>query len=548
MIVTSLLVLLIPYLACPTKATINPKSIERNVMPLNYTHNGTELQGYYAKPDGDGPFPAVIIIPDWDGVNHYEKTRATMVAGEMGYIAFAADIFGKDLHNVTDMDKRKELYSKYTSDPSLFIGRINAAVEQIQSDTDVSTIALIGYCFGGTGSLMYALSEYGDDVSGIVSIHGGLMPFDVDNGADSTPRVLVLSGGDDDTYTKVSALEDTLNDAVGVDAFEITRYSNIQHAFTVFDDDRYNAWADKRSWESTTTFLSEIFGEVVKEKNEPRVPAVDPIDYEDTVGNETAFLRGYLAMPDDSWVRPLPLVVIMPDWDGVNSYEQKRATMLAELGYIAFAADIYGVDLQENLTMTTKIEVMTQYLEDMPLWIQRMQRGIDVAKEQEGVSVDDVAIIGYCFGGSGVVQYGLSGSDGVNVAVSFHGSFFKESAPQVKEDIHPYVLILSGGDDPAHGNQTLLEQTLNKGNATWEISSYANADHGFTQWDNSDVYDVIADTRSWESMKNVFEKKLVLPLQSKNIHDTETSSSPGKGSYSLGFIGSIVIFFVSSIW
>ena len=169
-----------------------------------------------------------------------------MVAEDMGYIAFAADIFGKDLHNVDDFNQKVELATLYRSDPSLFIGRIQAAVDQlidgtIMDDNDNSVmvikdkIALVGFCFGGTGSLMYALSDK-DDVLGVVSVHGGLMPFDINTDAVS-PRVLVISGGDDDTYTDVSVLEDTLDNAGNT--YEITRYSGVEHGFTVFDSGKW---------------------------------------------------------------------------------------------------------------------------------------------------------------------------------------------------------------------------------------------------------------------------------------------------------------------
>jgi len=386
----------------------------------------------------------------------------------------------------------------------------------------------------------------GDDVLGIVSVHGGLMPFEVNTDVVS-PRVLVLSGGDDDSYTDVSFLEDTLDNAGNT--YEITRYSGVEHGFTEFDTDVYNEVADHRVWESTTSFLSEVFGEV--KDVEDITPNVIPIDYEDTEGNETISLRGYLALPDDTWIRPLPLVVIMPNWDGVNTYEQTRATMLAELGYITFAADIFGADLQEDLDMETKIELVTKYFNDLPLYIHRMQLAIDtIASEPSSysISTDNIAIIGYCFGGSGVVQYGLhtENDNGVKVAVSFHGNFFKETAPEVNNDIYPRILILSGGDDPQHGNQTLLEQALNDGNATWEITSYSNAEHGFTLFD-SPAYDPIADARSWNSMKSAFEEVLIVPQQ-KNADADDNDGIPNS-SYSNGYYGfalsSFILIFVA---
>merc|ERR1712157_528719 len=193
---------------------------------------------------------------------------------------------------------------------------------------------------------------------------------------------------------------------------------------------------------------------------------------------------------------------------------------------MGFAADIFGAGLQENLDMATKIQLVTKYLNDLPLYVHRMQLAIDTiaSNPSYSVSADNIAIIGYCFGGSGVVQYGLhtEQDNGVKVAVSFHGSFFQETSPEVDNNIYPHILILSGGDDPQHGNQTLLEQTLNKGNATWEITSYSNAEHGFTNFDST-VYNPIADARSWDSMKSAFQELLNVPQQEKN-NDVDNSN------------------------
>jgi hypothetical protein len=117
----------------------------------------------------------------------------------------------------------------------------------------------------------------------------------------------------------------------------IVHNSGIQHAFSVFSDERYNAFVDMRSSESMYQFLQETFDEVDFASSEPAEIGVTSVPYEDVDGT---MLQGYLAMPSDEWKRPLPAVVIFPDWDGVNAYEQKRATMLADMGYVAFAADI----------------------------------------------------------------------------------------------------------------------------------------------------------------------------------------------------------------
>lgn len=86
------------------------------------------------------------------------------------------------------------------------------------------------------------------------------------------------------------------------------------------------------------------------------------------------------------------------DWDGNNQYEQQRATLLAELGYIAFAADIYGADLQTGLTFPQRGELAGAYRDNPDLFVLRIERGIEQVKKVDGVDPTNIAVIGYCFG------------------------------------------------------------------------------------------------------------------------------------------------------
>jgi dienelactone hydrolase len=268
------------------------------------------------------------------------------VAQELGWIGFAADIYGPEYHQVDDLVLRRELATTYRNDTALFSGRIQAAVDAVKAmpGVDSDRIALAGYCFGGTGVLMYAFLGM-EGVAAIVSIHGGLA-YNTPVGPPVGPKLLVLSGGDDDASSEIMDLEHALDSANAT--WEITRYSGIEHAFSVFSDDRYNAFADTRSSESMYDFLRETFDEIEFESNEPDEFRVLTVPYDDVDGTK---LQGYLAMPSDEWKRPLPAVVIFPDWDGVNDYEKKRATLLADMGYVAFAADIVR-ELQTTIICT----------------------------------------------------------------------------------------------------------------------------------------------------------------------------------------------------
>lgn len=164
-------------------------------------------------------------------------------------------------------------------------------------------------------------------------------------------------------------------------------------------EDRYNAWADLRSWESAHDFLLESFGIESFSSAQPSGTTTTPVDYVDPA--DGAALRGHLAMPADKWQRPLPAVVILPDWTGADEYEQERATALAELGYVAMVADIYGADKQSIESIDERIELVTGFFTNPELYVSRIQSAIDQVKMLDAdVALSEIAIIGYCFGGS----------------------------------------------------------------------------------------------------------------------------------------------------
>lgn len=109
----------------------------------------------------------LLLFSDWDGTNFYEQQRATKVAEDLGYIGFAADIYGPDFHDVQENDQRIALATQYRGNITLFTGRIQSAIDYVKTmpEVDAENVAIVGYCFGGTGVLMYALMGM-DDVQG----------------------------------------------------------------------------------------------------------------------------------------------------------------------------------------------------------------------------------------------------------------------------------------------------------------------------------------------------------------------------------------------
>ena len=324
--------------------------------------------------------------------------RATMVMQEWGLVGFAADIYGVTPQYVANITERRELATFYRSNPEAFEMRIQAAIDAVNAMPEVETgnIALFGYCFGGTGVLQYGFRG-NDNVKAVVSFHGGFSFLPEAPAPEIfNPRVLILSGGDDNTPEQIMDMEVLLDSAQA--PWEITRYEGIEHAFTVWFDERYDELVDVESWNAAGDFILEAFGLTTFESAINGMTNVVNVSY--TGSMDGTELLGYLAMPDDSWARPLPAIVILPDWDGVNTYEQERATALAELGYVAMAADIFGADKGFVESFEERGELVTKYITDPMLYVDRINDAIEQVKMVEGVDPEEIGIIGYCFGGS----------------------------------------------------------------------------------------------------------------------------------------------------
>src|SRR5580704_3790066 len=129
-------------------------------------------------------------------------------------------------------------------------------------------------------------------------------------------------------------------------------------------------------------------------------------------------LEGYLSY-DDAFTGKRPGILVVHEWKGLNGYAKRRADMLAQLGYVAFAADIYGKGIRPQ-TIAEAGALAGKYKADRALLRARVNAGLDVLKSQPNVDASQLAAIGYCFGGTAVLELGRSGAD-VKGIVSFHG-------------------------------------------------------------------------------------------------------------------------------
>ena len=220
-------------------------------------------------------------------------------------------------------------------------------------------------------------------------------------------------------------------------------------------------------------------------------------------------LEGYLAY-DDSISGKRPGVLVVHQWFGLTDYEKRRATMLAQLGYVAFCADIYGKGVHPKDTSETGALVGKYESESgRTLLRARVNAGLDTLKKNELVDTTRVAAIGYCFGGTTVIELARSGAE-LNGVVSFHGGLDSPS-PADGKNIKCKVLALAGADDPFQKLEdlTAFESEMRDHKVDWQIVFYGGAVHAFTQPDPGFVnagakYNEKADKRSWAAMKTFF--------------------------------------------
>jgi dienelactone hydrolase len=206
----------------------------------------------------------------------------------------------------------------------------------------------------------------------------------------------------------------------------------------------------------------------------------------------------------------LPSVLIIHQWTGLSDNEKMRARMLAELGYNVFAADIYGKGIRPQPPESGK--EAGKYKSDRKLYRERMLSALEVLNKDARTDLAKVAAIGYCFGGTGVIELARSGAVMKGV-VSFHGGL-DSPTPADGKNIKGKVLALHGADDPFVPAKDIaaFEQEMKDAKVDYKLVNYPGAVHAFTQKaagnDNSKgaAYNEAADKASWEEMKAFFER------------------------------------------
>lgn len=221
-------------------------------------------------------------------------------------------------------------------------------------------------------------------------------------------------------------------------------------------------------------------------------------------------LQGYLAY-DDSLKETRPGVLVVHQWKGLGDYEKERARMLAGMGYVAFAVDIYGKGIRPS-TPQEAGQQAGKYKSDRALYRARLAAGLDHLKSDPRVDKSRTAAIGYCFGGTGVLELARSGADIAGV-VSFHGGLDNPNPADAK-NIRCAVLVLHGANDPHSPADEVaaFSKEMQTTSVEWDIHLYGGAVHSFTEKaagndpSKGAAYDARADEESWAAMQKFFHR------------------------------------------
>ncbi|KAL3160801.1 hypothetical protein ABBQ38_009212 [Trebouxia sp. C0009 RCD-2024] len=239
--------------------------------------------------------------------------------------------------------------------------------------------------------------------------------------------------------------------------------------------------------------------------------SMDMVDYTDSAGTA---LRGYFAY-DNATMAERPAVVVIPDYDGIGPYELWRANLLAQLGYAAFVADIYGVDQTQGpaLNMSESGRLSGMYNMNPDLLLDRVSAGIAEVQTQPMVLPNSTVVIGYCFGGTAVLDLAASWpamTDGVLGVMAFHAVSGPSAMIDMNQGNPIRISVQQGFEDPSISPDDALatQRMWEDMGVKWEWTWYSQTVHAFTQpqlvgpaASAMAAYNAIADERSWLALR-----------------------------------------------
>jgi len=236
------------------------------------------------------------------------------------------------------------------------------------------------------------------------------------------------------------------------------------------------------------------------------------------VGEEVSYqsdsvtMNGYIAY-DETDTTQRPGVLVVHEWWGHTDYVRERADMLAELGFIALAVDMYGDGKQaEHPDNAKKFSGMV--MQNMELAENRFTEAMEVLKKHPQTADGKISAIGYCFGGSLILAMANKGVD-LDAVAAFHSGVQLPVAPN--EKLQARILVQNGADDPFVSAESVanFKAAMDSLQKSYTYESYPGAVHAYTnpeadslgkKFDLPLAYDAEADAKSWERMKEFFSE------------------------------------------
>lgn len=218
--------------------------------------------------------------------------------------------------------------------------------------------------------------------------------------------------------------------------------------------------------------------------------------------HEDVALEGYLAKPQKI-NEPVPAVLVFHQWGGPSELEFDRARRLAELGYVALAADVYGKGYRPETT-EERAALSGAYKQNRELFRERVLAALDAVRALPYVNADKVTAVGYCFGGTAVLELARAGAT-VKGVVSTHGGL-SSPTPEDAENITAKVLVLHGADDPyvPPAEVEAFKKEMEDAGVDYTFIAYPGAVHSFSDKDagtdpsTGAAYNPEVDAMAWQ--------------------------------------------------
>ncbi|MCP4461088.1 MAG: dienelactone hydrolase family protein [Cytophagales bacterium] len=262
----------------------------------------------------------------------------------------------------------------------------------------------------------------------------------------------------------------------------------------------------------TITFLAAC-GTSKKSQEETREVKAPKVEGKEiSYSADSLTMNGYIAY-DVNTEGTQPGILVVHEWWGHNEYARERADMLAEMGYVALAVDMYG-DGKQAAHPEDAMKFTGEVLANLDGAKARFESAMQTLKANENVDGDKIGAIGYCFGGSVVLSMANAGFD-LDAVAAFHGGIGLPIWPG-EEGVKAKILVCNGADDPFVTDEQLVnfKNKMDSASVDYQYITYKGAVHSFTskyademggKFDMPLAYNAAADSASWEEMKKLFK-------------------------------------------